>query len=650
GFGDLTSMNVDDVTLQPVIACGTNTATATGTPPTSTPTVTATATVCGGAGTPGPFAVVSPIATAVYGAGMDSDGTYAYAAGGYSFQTAGMITQFARYNPATNVWTTLSPVPDLNNGEMGVVYDPLNNKLYLFGGENFASSTVANTTRIYDITAGTWSTGAAMPDVRAFFAAAGYYNGKIYLVGGYNTGQVTSAQASVWEYDPVANTFTTTRMLLPHAVGGSGYGIINGHIFVAGGRDAANTVIGLLYDYNIAADTWTARAPMLAADNVPGSAVVNGKLWISGGGNPFNRTTAAGLAAGEAPETTGATQIYNPTADQWTNGPALTVARSFVGGTNAAGYVVAVGGYNGTTTVGTTEVSFNPPPVPCNTATATVAPTNTATATNTATNTVVPSNTATSTVVPSSTATARPSSTATTVPSSTATARPTNTVGPSATPCTLSFTDVHVTDYFYTPVLYLACHGVVSGYADGTFRPYNNTTRSQMVKIVVLGYNKPIVTPAAGGFTFTDVPPANPFFAVIETAAADNIVSGYNCGGPGEPCDSQNRPYFRPYTNVTRGQLSKIDVVAAGWALVNPATPSFEDVVPNTAFYEFVETAYCHGIISGYTCGGPGEPCDTQNRPYFRQYNQATRGQIAKIVYLSVTGSSTCGVTPTATP
>ncbi len=49
-------------------------------------------------------------------------------------------------------------------------------------------------------------------------------------------------------------------------------------------------------------------------------------------------------------------------------------------------------------------------------------------------------------------------------------------------------------------------------------------------------------------------------------------------------------------------------------------------------FYRFVETAACHGIISGYTCGGPGEPCDAQGRPYFRQYNTATRGQIAKIV------------------
>ncbi|HMA34796.1 MAG TPA: S-layer homology domain-containing protein [Chloroflexia bacterium] len=302
-------------------------------------------------------------------------------------------------------------------------------------------------------------------------------------------------------------------------------------------------------------------------------------------------------------------------------------------------------------------------PMVTNTALATVTPPATATATGTPPATATgtppatltprastPTGTATPPGIPTTTATPPPPVTLTpggpppsSTPSSTV-GPATHTPGPSPTPCPLSFTDVHATDYFYTPVLYLACHGVISGYSNGdgtvSFRPYNNTTRSQMVKIVVLGYGKPIVTPPGGNNTFADVLPSNPFFAVIETAAADAIVSGYNCGGPGEPCDSANRPYFRPYANVTRGQLSKIDVVAAGWALINPATPSFEDVVPGTAFYSFVETAYCHGIISGYTCGGVGEPCDSTNRPYFRQYNQATRGQITKIVYLSVTSTS----------
>jgi hypothetical protein len=180
---------------------------------------------------------------------------------------------------------------------------------------------------------------------------------------------------------------------------------------------------------------------------------------------------------------------------------------------------------------------------------------------------------------------------------------------------------VQPSDYFYAPVQYLACHGVISGYADGTFRPYNNTTRGQMVKIVTLAFGVPTYRPATP--TFSDVPASDPFYSYVETAAHANIVSGYADGT------------FRPVANVTRGQLSKITVVAAGWSLQNPARPSFTDVAPGSAFYPFVETAVCHGVVSGYADGT------------FRPAADAIRGQIAKIVGLALTAGASCaGPTP----
>src|SRR5206468_2213426 len=45
-------------------------------------------------------------------------------------------------------------------------------------------------------------------------------------------------------------------------------------------------------------------------------------------------------------------------------------------------------------------------------------------------------------------------------------------VTPTGTPgCTTPFSDVPPEAYFYPAVHYLACQGVLSGYADGTFRP-----------------------------------------------------------------------------------------------------------------------------------------------------------------------------------
>jgi hypothetical protein len=166
------------------------------------------------------------------------------------------------------------------------------------------------------------------------------------------------------------------------------------------------------------------------------------------------------------------------------------------------------------------------------------------------------------------------------------------------------------TDYFYVPVRYLYCAGVISGYSDNTFRPYANTTRGQLTKIVVLAFGLPLYTPPAP--TFTDVPTTHTFYQYVETAAYEGLVSGYS------------DDTFRPQNDVTRGQLSKIVVEAAGWPLANPPTATFTDVPIGHTFYQYVETAYERGIISGYADGT------------FRPGNNATRGQISKIVYEAV--------------
>ncbi|MDQ2805884.1 MAG: S-layer homology domain-containing protein [Chloroflexota bacterium] len=217
------------------------------------------------------------------------------------------------------------------------------------------------------------------------------------------------------------------------------------------------------------------------------------------------------------------------------------------------------------------------------------------------------------------------------------TVTPTTTATP--IPCTPGqFSDVNPTDYFYDAVNYLVARNVISGYSDCTFKPYNNTTRGQVAKIVALGFNVPAYVPPLGGYTFADVPPNYVFFAQIEAANHAGIISGYDCGTrPTELCDAFNRRYFRPGDLVTRGQLAKIVVGAAGWTLRNPATPTFTDVPPSNVFYQAVETAVCHGIISGYNDGT------------FKPANNATRGQVSKIVYLALTSGQTACANPTAT-
>ncbi|MEO8287474.1 MAG: PQQ-dependent sugar dehydrogenase [Chloroflexota bacterium] len=211
----------------------------------------------------------------------------------------------------------------------------------------------------------------------------------------------------------------------------------------------------------------------------------------------------------------------------------------------------------------------------------------TATTTATATNTLMPMPSATNTTVPPS-------------PTDTATTAPTQTPGGNtATPVPTQTNTVQPTD---------------------TAAPATSTV---------------IPTATACTLEFQDVLPGNTFYPFVKCLACQGILNGYPCGGPGEPCvgGGTGEPYFRPGNNVTRGQIAKIVSNAGGYDFMPmEGTQTFEDVVPGSTFYLYIERLAFYNIMAGYPCGSP-EPCIAPgDRPYFRPSENATRGQIAKIV------------------
>ena len=203
---------------------------------------------------------------------------------------------------------------------------------------------------------------------------------------------------------------------------------------------------------------------------------------------------------------------------------------------------------------------------------------------------------------------------------------PTATTTTTPSTCSITFSDVPTNHTFYASIRCLACRGIISGYADGTFRPNNQVTRGQLAKIVS----------NAAGFselptqqTFEDVPPTNTFYEWVERLTTRGYMTGYPCGGVGEPCVS-GRPYFRLFANATRGQTAKIVANAAGFNEA-PTGQTFQDVPSTHTFYVFIQRLATRNVMGGYPCGGPNEPC-VNNRPYFRPSNDVTRGQSSKIV------------------
>ncbi len=128
-------------------------------------------------------------------------------------------------------------------------------------------------------------------------------------------------------------------------------------------------------------------------------------------------------------------------------------------------------------------------------------------------------------------------------------------------------------------------------------------------RVLVEGW--PIDT--TGGPHFSDVLPEHTFYDYIETTYNHSIISGYADGT------------FRPDNIVTRAQLAKMEVLARGWAIDVTNGPHFSDVLPTDPNYEYIETIYNRGVVTGYADGT------------FRPENSATRGQICKIVYNGIT-------------
>jgi hypothetical protein len=227
-------------------------------------------------------------------------------------------------------------------------------------------------------------------------------------------------------------------------------------------------------------------------------------------------------------------------------------------------------------------------------------------------------------------------STRTPPPTITLTTPPTTT----RTPHPGQFEDVPPDNTFYEYIECMGTRGIISGYPCGGpgepcygppkpyFRPNNNVTRGQVSKMISLAAAWTDLIPSTQQ-TFRDVPVGGTFWIYIERMASRGIIQGYPCGGPFEPCPGN---YFRPNNNLTRGQLAKIDARAAGFT-ETPVGHTFADVPPGSTFYPYIQQVANRGIISGYPCGGPGEPClPPISPPYFRPNNNVTRGQTAKIV------------------
>lgn len=142
-----------------------------------------------------------------------------YTFGGYLSQPGQVSSdQVDRYDPETNTWTSLAPMPTARHLHSTAV---LHGRVHVVGGSYQAEAVH----EVYDIASNTWSTAADVPQP-VLGAAAAAKAGKLWLLGGwYETVRLDNVQI----YDPVVHG------AYKNAWEACGFSLPFSHITLAGG-------------------------------------------------------------------------------------------------------------------------------------------------------------------------------------------------------------------------------------------------------------------------------------------------------------------------------------------------------------------------------------------------------------------------------
>lgn len=261
------------------------------------------------------WATYAPMPTAKWGLGVVGHNGLLYAT------TGNGVFAHEAYNPLTNTWTSLAPIP------VAVAYPAMaayGGKVYVIGGT--VVSTWQNIVQIYDIATNTWSTGANTLTTRMGGTAVAY-NGRIYLATGWNGALMNSLEI----YDIVSNTWTSGANA-PTARYQTRSALIGGRMYIIGGY--TSNYIGLNESYDIATNTWATHAPMPTARYLHAAGSDGVQMYVG---------------AGYSGAASGAFQSYNPVSNSWTLLPNVPTPRYRVDGAYLNGCFYVAGGFNGST-------------------------------------------------------------------------------------------------------------------------------------------------------------------------------------------------------------------------------------------------------------------------------------------------------------
>ena len=231
----------------------------------------------------------------------------------------------ADINFLSNTWAAR---PDMSVPRFGLATAAVGTVLYAIGGMSKYGSPFS-LVEAYETKAGAlgaWVPRTVLPNMLAHFNGAAVIDGKIYVPGGRDAMGI--AAASLYVYTPGTNSWSS-RKPMPKPGFGGGAVAIDGKLYVV--TNPGDGTRSVLLRYTPATDQWAVLAQPYK--NLKGAVlgVINGKLYAAGGYKSLGQFSDALL-------------VYNPAKNTWTSKASMPVPRYYGAGRVVGGKLYVAGG------------------------------------------------------------------------------------------------------------------------------------------------------------------------------------------------------------------------------------------------------------------------------------------------------------------
>src|SRR2546422_740905 len=172
--------------------------------------------------------------------GETTHGGFLYVIGGRA--GALPLSDLRRYDPVTNTWATLAPMPTARTGAAAAIQD---DAIFVIWGRTATAGPCnggpLSVVERYDIDTNTWSPVAPLPGPPSSDLAAVSHGGKIFVFGGCSG--LFAVTGAVDMYDAQTNTWTTGLATMPTPRSSLVAGKVGDTVFAIGGStDGLNQV------------------------------------------------------------------------------------------------------------------------------------------------------------------------------------------------------------------------------------------------------------------------------------------------------------------------------------------------------------------------------------------------------------------------